>query len=86
MYSSNHNRNRFSGRKMFHGVVTLSALLLIAFLSSCSPEHKATTTKIVSKDLVHKSLLHGVRLGDGVPLDLELFVRWRIEDLAAFET
>lgn len=78
-------RNRNTSRKVFHGLFTITALLLIAALSSCSPQQTSEAPKTVSKDLVQNAFLRGVRLGDGVPLSLNLYVRWRINDVAAFE-
>ena len=35
-------------------------------------------------DQVHQNVLKGIRLGDGVPLDLKLSIRWTITDTSAF--
>ena len=45
---------------------------------------KTQEPAIVGKDQVYQAILHSVRLGDGVPLNVQLSVRWRIEDLAKF--
>jgi len=62
------------------------ALVLIAAVStftSCGEKKQKTPIK-VSKDFVHKSVLNKVRLGDGIPLAINLSVRWKIEDYAKF--
>ncbi len=68
---------------------TLILILAIVILSSCSQKQEPIIkqeTKIVSKDLVHRHLLKEVRLGDGVPLSLDLSIRWKIEDQVFFQT
>jgi len=55
--------------------------ILISFLfifSNC--ENK----KVPSQDFVHQNYLSDVRLGDGVPLQLTVSVRWKLEDVQNF--
>jgi regulator of protease activity HflC (stomatin/prohibitin superfamily) len=52
----------------------LSLLLAGALLSSCG------NRKPVERDHVYSTTLHGIRLGDGVPLDLKLSTRWVVTD------
>lgn len=56
-------------------------ILLISFafiFSNCENE------KIQSQNFVHQNFLADVRLGDGVPLQLTVSVRWKLEDVQNF--
>lgn len=59
-----------------------TAILIAASLTSC--DKKIEIPVPVAFDQVFQSTLHSVRLGDGVPLDIELAVRWKIDDYATF--
>ncbi len=66
----------------------LYALLLpiLLLLASCSQQvEKASTPPELLRDQVMLRYLENVRLGDGVPLDLDVSVRWRITDPEQFE-
>lgn len=56
--------------------------------SSCSndpiTDQVPVKTRIASKDIVNQHLLQEVRLGDGVPIDLDISIRWKIDDLDFF--
>lgn len=57
----------------------LFLLIFLAFIfSNC--ENK----KVPSQDFVHQNFLSDVRLGDGVPLQLTVSVRWELEDVNNF--
>lgn len=66
------------------GFVTLAITSILFTLSSCGEPKKEAP--IVSKDFVHNTILRKVRLGDGIPLAINLSVRWKIEDYAQFST
>ncbi len=54
-------------------------LISLAFIfSNCQNK------KIPSQDFVHQNLLTDVRLGDGVPLQLNISIRWTLEDVNNF--
>jgi hypothetical protein len=48
---------------------------LVFILSNC------TNKKLPSQDFVHQNFLSDVRLGDGVPLQLTVSVRWKLEEV-----
>lgn len=57
----------------------LFLLVFVAFIfSNC--ENK----KIASQNFVHQNFLSDVRLGDGVPLQLAVSIRWKLEDVSNF--
>ena len=58
-------------------------LLAVLSLSACQ---KKQNTNLEVRDQLFQAKLNAVRLGDGVPLDLEVAIRWRIDDLVAFHT
>lgn len=60
----------------------LFSLTLLTSFSSCN--QKKDIPKTISYDLVYNSKLSDIRLGDGVPLDLSISVRWKIEDYESF--
>lgn len=74
----------------------LTHFLMLAFVSiftfaSCTQQEKTIANEVVvekvkTKDLVHRHILKEIRLGDGVPLSLDLSIRWTIEDLQVFNT
>ncbi|MFK8005011.1 MAG: SPFH domain-containing protein [Saprospiraceae bacterium] len=54
-------------------------LIFMSFIfSNC--ENK----KLPSQDFVHQNFLSDVRLGDGVPLQLTVSIRWKLEDVQNF--
>lgn len=63
-----------------------AALLLscISMTSCTGKRNTAEAPKEISLDQVFTTNLHGIRLGDGVPLGMQLSVRWKIEDYASF--
>jgi len=67
----------------------LSVLLLLVSLSVVSLNSCKNKTKVpekVSHDMVYNSFLNEIRLGDGVPLNLHVSVRWKILDFEAFSS
>ena len=65
---------------------TLSiALLATTFLTSCDKKETKIPAK-VSKDMVFNTTISEVRLGDGVPLNIDVSVRWKIQDFEAFSS
>ncbi|MEK7257838.1 MAG: SPFH domain-containing protein, partial [Bacteroidota bacterium] len=60
-------------------IVILFVLTLA--LAACN-----TNSPFRQKDHVYKTTLTGIRLGDGVPLNLDVFLRWKIEDPNTFFT
>ena len=66
-----------------HTKILLSILLVWLFASACQqPEN----TNLELRDQLFQSSLKSVRLGDGVPLDLDVSIRWRIDDVVSFHT
>ena len=62
-------------------IIILSALFLLN--TGC---RKQTVIEVKENyDKVHNNLISGVRLGDGVPLNLDVNVRWKVEDVNIFE-
>jgi len=66
-------------------------LLQLAFLlftlscfMSCQQKEAPTTIIKSSQDQVHQHLVNKIRLGDGVPLNLNLAIRWKVDDLELF--
>ncbi|MGD1847125.1 MAG: SPFH domain-containing protein [Salibacteraceae bacterium] len=53
-------------------------------LTACGPKPQAPAPQQFALDQVSNNTLYEVRLGDGVPLDLRVSIRWKIEDYAAF--
>ena len=60
----------------------LSSIAIVAIVSSCNKKVEAPA--VVARDQVFKSTLNSVRLGDGVPLDIDIAVRWKVNDYGAF--
>lgn len=60
-----------------------TSVVLAALLSSCIQPPKAPVP--VARDQVFKSTLKSVRLGDGVPLNIDVAVRWKINDYITFK-
>lgn len=54
--------------------------LALLLLESCSNSKNSD----LRRDQVFKKTLHNIRLGDGVPLGIELSVRWSIENTSRF--
>ncbi|MCB9230857.1 MAG: hypothetical protein H6581_04305 [Bacteroidia bacterium] len=57
-------------------------LCLALLLTSCSQSSNSPTSQ--SRDQVFSSVIHDIRLGDGVPVSLRLATRWRISDYRTF--
>ena len=64
-----------TGRKLFFYFVLIG---VIALQFSCSKK------RLLSETEVHRNLLENVRLGDGVPLALNVTLRWAVEDRGVF--
>ena len=57
----------------------LYLLVFLAFIfSNCE------TKKLPSQGFVHQNFLSDVRLGDGVPLQLTVSVRWKLNEVQSF--
>lgn len=77
---------------MKNGIVKISSALVYALLLlmvSCQPQPEALPEVVEiaplnSVDKVHKKILPGIRLGDGVPLQLDVAIRWNVTDLDLF--
>lgn len=62
----------------------IAMLLTFTFsFQSCTKKKKETVKE--SRDFVHHSILQKVRLGDGIPLSIDVSVRWKVEDFASFK-
>lgn len=67
------------------GIAAIATLVIgLAIFSSCKEEIKKDVP--IRKQIVSSSTLHGVRLADGMPLDISISTRWEIEDNKLFET
>lgn len=62
----------------------LSAIIILALLTTSCSEKTQTPPEKISRDMVFNTQLDEVRLGDGVPLDIAVSIRWRVEDYAQF--
>ncbi|MEM7655070.1 MAG: SPFH domain-containing protein [Bacteroidota bacterium] len=59
-------------------------LLFVALLSvACGPSDSESATPI-SRDQLYRATLSDIRLGDGVPLSLDVAIRWQMTDTAQF--
>lgn len=70
-------------QKTLTSFLTVVLIGLLFSLNSC--QKKEQLPKKVSRDFVHNCILNKVRLGDGIPLAIDLSVRWNIEDYEAFQ-
>lgn len=59
-------------------------LLLALTITSCQEKKKPQPPVKISRDQVFQSTLSDIRLGDGIPLDVDLSIRWRVEDYEKF--
>lgn len=65
--------------------IACSFLLLSgSFLMSSCNNKQPEAPEVISRDQVYNAHLEGVRLGDGVPLNIDVSVRWKIENYATF--
>ena len=62
------------------------SLLIIVLALLTSACQKPQNTNLELRDQLFQSKLSAVRLGDGVPLDLNVSIRWRIDDVVSFHT
>ncbi|MGB0930424.1 MAG: SPFH domain-containing protein [Chitinophagales bacterium] len=60
---------------------TLYACLAACLLQFCSCTHQSNNP---NHDHVYQTTLRDIRLGDGVPINLALSIRWKIDDSALF--
>ncbi len=58
-------------------------LLTISCFMSCQ-QKETTAIQKPSHDQVHQHLVNKIRLGDGVPLNLNLAIRWKVNDEELF--
>lgn len=71
----------------FKSVTTVAVASALAIsITSCGKKTKEIPAEKISKDFVFNSTLQDVRLGDGVPLDINVAVRWKIDDVAKFSS
>ena len=70
-------------RRPLSGLLIASSLFCLITTTGCK-EEKLTPPKVISRDQVYQSELYNVRLGDGIPLNIDLSVRWKIEDYEKF--
>lgn len=61
----------------------LSLMTFALLTTSCNPESREIE-KTITRDKVFNTSLYDVRLGDGVPLQIDVSVRWKIEDYDQF--
>ena len=54
-------------------------------LHSCKPEATYEAPSTLQRDQVMQTYLEDIRLGDGVPLDIDVSLRWRINNPEQFE-
>ncbi len=66
-------------------ILIMACTLTAIMLPSCAPQSEISPT-LETRDQVYRTVLHDIRLGDGVPLDIELSVRWKIKDFVSFNT
>ncbi|MFK7970354.1 MAG: SPFH domain-containing protein [Bacteroidia bacterium] len=66
---------------------TNSSVLFILFVAlTIAACQRPQNTNLEIRDQLFQSNLNGIRLGDGVPLNLNVAVRWRIDDMVRFHT
>lgn len=63
--------------------ILLFALIALLAINACQ---QPQNTNLELRDQLFQSNLQSVRLGDGVPLDLNVSIRWRIDDVVLFHT
>lgn len=63
----------------------MTIILALSLFFGCQPSPTAEPTQF-SRDQQFQFHLTNIRLGDGVPLGIELAIRWKITDEAAFFT
>jgi len=73
---------KFTNRALLFGLLAV----IIIFSIQCRQESSETTvvTQNIEQDRVFKYALGPLRLGDGVPLSTEIYLRWKIDDGKAF--
>lgn len=64
-------------------LTSLPLVVILLFTASSCQQDK--NVKPVRKQIVSESILHEVRLADGMPLTINLSTRWEIEDSRLFE-
>lgn len=65
-------------------IVTATAIVALALVTTSCGNDEPTPQEKISRDMVFNTTLHEVRLGDGVPLDINVSLRWKIDDYAQF--
>ncbi|MCH8330878.1 MAG: hypothetical protein IH946_05780 [Bacteroidetes bacterium] len=66
-------------------ILTLAFLITTSLITGCSKtKPDIPEGPQVSRDHVYKTNLRKIRLGDGVPLDLKISVRWKVDDIEGF--
>lgn len=66
-----------------HTKLLIITLIAVLGISACQ---QPQNTNLEVRDQLFQSHIQSVRLGDGVPLDLNVSIRWRIEDVVLFHT
>ena len=75
-------KNRIA--KITTGILCMALLFLVACNNEPVIEEKPKINPELLRDKVHKNVLLDIRLGDGVPLNLVVSVRWKITDIENF--
>lgn len=63
----------------------LYAVIGLGMAVACHKQQNTKTSNILL-DQVNHATLHDIRLGDGVPLNVQLSVRWHIDNIELFES
>ena len=61
-------------------------LLVIAIILTVTACNQPKNTNLELRDQLFNANLQSVRLGDGVPLNLDVAIRWKINDMVEFHT
>ena len=76
-------KNRIA--KITWASLTLVLLALVACQKATPQVEEVPIDESYLMDQVHKNTLYGIRLGDGVALDLIVSIRWKINDTELFQ-
>jgi len=63
--------------------ILLPALVIMMTIVACQRQQN---TNLELRDQLYQAELSQIRLGDGVPLNISIAIRWQIEDMVAFHT
>ena len=59
-------------------------LLVISTILTMTACNQPKNTNLELRDQLFQSNLNAIRLGDGVPLNLDIAIRWKIDDMVEF--